>query len=333
MWSIEWIELPLKYTWKLSRNQTDVKYNAIIRFESDGVSGIGEVAPNIRYNETQERVNLEFENFKLQNFKVESEQFLNSELDQMQMCPALRFGIESAFIHFLAAKKQCSVNQYLGFPDPILPVPISFTLPIMEIGSIADFIKTHQLHRFSFLKVKVDAENAADLLIESQKRFEGKIIVDGNEAWRNPDDLLDKLSKVQKKNKQLVLIEQPFPAILIDEYRYTFLNSPLPLFADESLHGLENLEDLTKQFHGINMKLMKAGGYRKGIDILNQAQKLKFKTMIGCMVETGLGISSALRLTLNADFVDLDGFLIPKNNPFPFVDEKNGMLSLNMNHE
>ncbi|MFC1782469.1 dipeptide epimerase, partial [Planctomycetota bacterium] len=47
-------ELKLVHTWIISRSSDDVKNNVFVRFERDGIAGIGEAAPSLRYNETPE---------------------------------------------------------------------------------------------------------------------------------------------------------------------------------------------------------------------------------------------------------------------------------------
>jgi L-Ala-D/L-Glu epimerase len=75
------------------------------------------------------------------------------------------------------------------------------------------------------------------------------------------------------------------------------------------------------------MKLMKAGGYMNGLKILNEARKHGLKTMIGCMIETTLGISSAMNICSNINYIDLDGSFIIKNEPFKLITENNGRLN------
>ena len=62
-WSINQIKLDLKYTWKISRNATTFKINSIITCSDEKHQGRGEVAPNIRYNETPELILNSFEQF------------------------------------------------------------------------------------------------------------------------------------------------------------------------------------------------------------------------------------------------------------------------------
>src|SRR5438552_5603192 len=106
---------------------------------------------------------------------------------------------------------------------------------------------------------------------------------------------------------------------MVDESLYLKKYSPFTLFADESITTEADFSLLRKMFDGINMKLMKAGGYLNGIRLLKEAKKAGMKTMIGCMVETTLGISSGMNLCSLADYTDLDSFLLLKNEPFDLI--------------
>src|ERR1700754_4387438 len=101
LWYIESIILDLKYTWKISRNASTFKNNFIIHIEHDGAKGMGEVAPNIRYNETPDSINAAFQ-LSLQSPCVQQTRLesFTTELNKLHLPNALRFGIESAFIHW-----------------------------------------------------------------------------------------------------------------------------------------------------------------------------------------------------------------------------------------
>jgi glutamate racemase len=71
---------------------------------------------------------------------------------------------------------------------------------------------------------------------------------------------------------------------------------------------------------------MKSGGYLKGLKQIRQAKILGLKTMLGCMIETSLGISSALNISSGVDYLDLDGFLLIKKDPFNILTEENGKI-------
>jgi L-alanine-DL-glutamate epimerase-like enolase superfamily enzyme len=176
--------------------------------------------------------------------------------------------------------------------------------------------------------VKVNQAGGLDLLREVARQLPGHpVLVDGNEAWPDADSLLQFLEQATAvPGLNMRLLEQPLPAALSDDYRYLRPRSPLPLMADESVTDSADFADIAGQFHGVNMKLMKAGGYRRGIDLLRRTRAHGLVPMLGCMVETSLGILSALHVSGLAEVHDLDGFLVLKDEPFGLVQEQDGRL-------
>jgi len=116
------------------------------------------------------------------------------------------------------------------------------------------------------------------------------------------------------------------PAKEYDAYKYLKKQANTLLIADESVTNNPDFGMIAEQFHGINMKLMKAGGFQNGINILKTAKELNLTTMIGCMVETSLGIKSALFLTPFCNYYDLDSTFLLKKDPFNFISEQTGRL-------
>jgi L-alanine-DL-glutamate epimerase-like enolase superfamily enzyme len=182
--------------------------------------------------------------------------------------------------------------------------------------------------RFALLKIKVNQEMGYELLREVTRALPGRpLIIDGNEAWTNPDALLQFVEQAATlPGLRVRLLEQPLPAAEADAYRYLHRRTPWPLFADESVTDTADFADIARQFHGVNMKLMKAGGYRNGLRILRETHTHGLQTMVGCMVETSLGIWSALQLSGLAGICDLDGLLIIRDEPFGLVQEQAGQL-------
>lgn len=326
-WSIEWLNLELNYTWKIARNSSDFKRNAIITVSMGNWKGIGEVAPNIRYNETPENIQDEFEKFLRAGANdVGDLDELTALLNSVQVPNALRFGIESAYIHMLCHAEKMSIYDFLDLPKP-LAAPTSFSLPIMDIGDLKKFYNDNSLHRFKFIKLKVNRDNAIETIREVATFSNQPLIIDANESFTDPDNVISLIEHL--KNTRIEFIEQPMPSQLCSEYEYLKSRLNLPIFADESICAEADLGELKKQFHGINMKLMKAGGYLNGMLLICEAKKHGMKTMIGCMVETTLGIASAFYLCHGIDYIDLDGFLIVKDEPFKLIKEVDGELSLN----
>jgi L-alanine-DL-glutamate epimerase-like enolase superfamily enzyme len=321
-WSIEQKRLELKYAWKISRNESVEKINLFIKITDGKFVGIGEVAPNIRYGESPESIQNDFWEFQK---SIPGELLALADLEPyLKSCSnAFRFGVESAFIYYLCHKRGITISQFLGIPAP-LPVPTSYTLPIMDISLVGTFIKEHNLNRFESLKLKVNQDNAADLTKELAKHTDRVICVDANESFTNPDAVINYLEAIN--GICIEFLEQPMPASAYEGYKYLKKQIKVPLIADESVTNNPNLVEITQQFDGINMKLMKAGGFQNGIKILQKAQELNLTTMIGCMVETSLGIQSAIFLTPFCKYYDLDSTFLLKKDPFNLISEQTGRL-------
>lgn len=326
-WTISFHRLDLKYTWAIARNSTDYKINAFVTV-SDGLNtGTGEAAPNVRYAESPELFEKIFPTLNLAEF--ENLPDLSTTLKEQQVPNSLRFAIESAYVHFVCASSGQHISSYFGLEKPGIR-DTSYTIPIMPTDKLEDYFKQYQPQRFKYIKLKVNGDNLVEYVKEVRKLCQNPFMIDANEAYTNPDILLSDLRKTNEHN--IEFIEQPFPSGNKDEYLYLKTNAPFPIFADESVTDNADFSTLGQCFHGINVKLMKAGGYANGIHLLSEAKKHGLKTMIGCMVETGLGISSGLALASFADYLDLDSFLILKEDIFPLVGEKEGKLFLANSH-
>lgn len=328
-WTLTPLPLPLRYTWKISRNASTFKTNLLVQVTGGGQAGRGEAAPNVRYGETPEALTTQFEQLQAAGLGLcatlpELTAFLNAHAP----AHALRFALESAFVHREAARAGQSVSQWLGVAAPAA-VPTAASIPIMEPGEVAAFVAQQQLGRFPLLKVKVNRDGALALLAEVTRLFPGRpLIIDGNEAWTDADSLRRSWEQIrQLPGLHVRLLEQPLPATCPDDYRALKGTLGCSVFADESVTDEADFADIARQFEGVNMKLMKAGGYLNGLRILRETRAHGLQTMLGCMVETSLGIRSALHLSALADVCDLDGFLILRDEPFGLVQEREGRLS------
>lgn len=317
---LEKIQLDLKVNWKLSRNETLYKENFIFKIVNKNQIYTGEIAPNIRYQETSEKIEQDFINFqKDYEFSEDISSFLYSKC----YSHCFQFAVESAFVHLNSALSDCTVCEYLGLEEPG-PIYTSYSIPIMEEKKLKAYIQ--KIERFHFLKIKVNKENAAHFVKTIANLTNMPLRIDGNEAWTDFDSYLKFEEEIQAVNIQF--IEQPFAASMVDEYMALKPISHFEIMGDESIEQDVDFELIAKQFHSINVKLMKAGGYTKAIDLLKNAKKYGLKTMLGCMIETSLGISSAIHLSDLADYFDLDGSLLIKEDPFNLITESNGSLRL-----
>lgn len=181
--------------------------------------------------------------------------------------------------------------------------------------------------QFNILKVKLGRDNDKEMIETIRSVTNLPIAIDANQGWKDKHYALDMIHWL--KEKGIVMIEQPMPKTQLDDLAWVTQNSPLPVFADESIQRLKDIIHLKGVFSGINIKLMKCTGMREGWKMLNFARALDMKVMIGCMTETSCAISAAAQLSPGVDFADLDGALLISNDRFKGMEVVKGKITLN----
>ncbi|MGZ4335079.1 MAG: dipeptide epimerase [Gaiellaceae bacterium] len=142
---------------------------------------------------------------------------------------------------------------------------------------------------------------------------------DVNEAWTF-DEALEYLPQLT----MLQYCEQPLPAGDPDGPDLK-RRSPVPIFVDEDCHGLADVMACAERAHGINIKLAKSGGIREAVRMVHAARALGLGVMLGCMVESGLGIAPGAHIASLMDHVDLDGNLLLARDPWPGIEFADGV--------
>ena len=322
---IQLIELPLRFEWKLSRNSSISKTNGIITAKYLNYEGLGEAAPNIRYEETSSRLINEFESISNELKNDIEEENWTKIIQGFNICSALRMGLDMAFQNLLANISSISLSEKFGL-EKVNSRKIAFTIPIMDPEMIPDFIEKENLRRFSWIKIKVNKELALPIVNTVLKNYDGMVAIDGNEAWTKTNEVLDFVAKLDKD--RILFLEQPLPAYFREGYEELGNKPSIEIWGDESILSNSEPEYWKKAFKGINVKLMKTGTLQNAIHLLDEAKRNGLRTMIGCMVETSIGISAALSLESKSDFMDLDGFLLLQKEPYGLVKEENGEVYL-----
>ncbi len=132
------------------------------------------------------------------------------------------------------------------------------------------------------------------------------LLVDANEGWR-ADDIAQQMAACVAAG--VAVIEQPLPAA--DDAILADLPHPIPICADESVHGLHGLAALAGRYDAVNIKLDKTGGLTEALELVARRRgRWASSVMVGCMVGTSLAMAPAMLLTPGARFVDLDGPLL-----------------------
>ena len=167
--------------------------------------------------------------------------------------------------------------------------------------------------RFPALKIKVGGPADLATLQAVREVFGGPIRVDANTGW-TPEGALTLLPELERLGVEL--IEQPFPARRLDQLGWLQERSSLPIVADESAVTIDDLDALAGVVAGVNVKLAKCGGIGPAKRMLERATELGFRTFLGCMEETSVGIAASAAVASLAEWVDLDGNLLLADDPF-----------------
>lgn len=209
------------------------------------------------------------------------------------------------------------VGKILGLPVhvirglPAVAPPTDFTIGIDEPAVVAE--RARRAADFPALKIKCGGPADLATLRAVREVFDGPIRVDANTGWSRTDAeaLLPELVELGVE-----LIEQPFGANAYRDLGWLQDRSPLPIVADESCVFAEDLQALVGVVVGVNVKLAKCGGIGGAAHMLGLARELGFKTFLGCMEETSVGIAASVVVASLADWVDLDGNLLLAEDPF-----------------
>ncbi len=315
------ISLRLAETFTISRGSEDEADVAQLEVRKGDTSGFGEAAPIDRYDESAESALAYAEGVSAD---LGDDPFALEEV--MQRLPAEQFAARSAVdaaLHDLCGKLIGEpVWRLLGLER--LGPPTSWTIGLADPDEMArKAARAEESGRFRRLKLKIGGGDGLD--VERVRAVRSvttvKLQVDVNEFW-TLEQALEALP--QLKELGVVYCEQPLPA---GDPAGAELkrSSPLPIYVDEDCHTLGDVAGCGAIAHGINIKLAKSGGIREAVRMAHAARALGLGVMLGCMVESGLGIAAGAAISSLCDHVDLDGNLLITSDPWPGVELVDGV--------
>ncbi len=292
-----------------------------IELAHEGVSGFGEAQPQEHYGESVEgaKTFLEEAQGLLGNdpFALEA---IEARLGRLPGNTAAKAALDAA-LHDLCGKLLGQpVWRLLGL-SPTGP-PTSWTIWLGDPDDMARRAEALAA-RFRRLKLKLGGRDGLD--VERVRAVRGvtalPLQVDVNEYWEL-DEALEYVRVLAGLGVEYV--EQPLPA---RDPAGTELkkHSPLPVYVDEDVHALKDVPEAAERAHGINIKLAKSGGIREAVRMAHAARALGLGVMLGCMIESGLGIAAACQVASLCDHVDLDGNLLLAEDPWPGVELREGV--------
>jgi len=319
-------DLQLKHTFRISRSARDVAPVIILQLEHDGIIGYGEASPAKRYGESLETIVAFFSALDLSRFDspMMLEDILSFVDAAMPGNTSAKCAVDLALHDWVGKKLGVPLYKLWGL-NPKKTAQCSFTIAIDSKEVVEQ--KVREAEEYPILKVKLGLDNDEEMINTIRKVTDKVLYVDANEGWKDRNLALERIKWLKDQNVEFV--EQPMPADQFDDLKWLRDKSDLPLIADESVLRLSEVPRLAEAFDGINIKLMKCTGVREAMRMINTARALNMKVMMGCMIETAVGISAGAHLAPLLDYADLDGNVLISNDPFNGVRNIKGELALN----
>jgi L-Ala-D/L-Glu epimerase len=315
------VSLELAETFTIARGSQDIADVVEVEIRHEGISGFGEAAPIDRYHESAESALAYAEGVA---DELGDDPFALEEV--MQRLPAEQFAGRSAIdaaLHDLCGKLLGEpVWRLLGLKRA--GPPTSWTIGLGDPDETARKAeRANASGRFRRLKLKLGGRDGLD--VERVRAVRGisnvPLQVDVNEYW-SLEEALEALPQLEELGVEYC--EQPLPAGDPGgaELRK---RSPIPVYVDEDCHTLADVAGCAAIAHGINIKLAKSGGIREAVRMAHAARALGLGVMLGCMVESGLGIAAGAAIASLCDHVDLDGNLLIARDPWPGLELVDGV--------
>ena len=309
------VRLELAETFRIAREARDWEDVVQVELRHGGHIGRGEAAPIDRYDETPESAVAFIEEHGVligdDPFALEA---IGARLGEVQGEQAAKAALDGA-LHDLQGKLLgVPVWRLLGLPR--VGPPTSWTIWLGDPDDMAR--RTERVAgRFKRLKLKLGGGDGLDVerVRAVRSRTEVPLQVDVNEWW-SLEEALDAIPQLAALG--VAYVEQPLPAADAGAEELK-TRSTIPIFVDEDCHTLDDVARCAEIAHGINIKLAKSGGIREAIRMAHAARALGIEVMLGCMVESGIGIAAACVVAPLCDHVDLDGNLLLAEDPCPGV--------------
>jgi L-alanine-DL-glutamate epimerase-like enolase superfamily enzyme len=298
---------------RIARKRTVPFDNVLLRVEHDGVTGWGEASPHPYYGASATGVvrNLESLSGWLRTLSIRSVDDIakawKESWTQLHPDRAAQCALDLALWDWLARKEGVTVTELAHGHAP-QPVTSFATIGLSTKEELDK--KIVELEGFPRVKIKSDANADLGPARRVKEALRTTIAIDANCAWSTRT--LPALS-MGFSSLGAEFIEQPFPDALDRELiRGSY---PIPIIADESCVLEEDVDRLSLNFDGINVKLVKCGGLTPALRMVQRASKLGMRTMVGCMLETSILIAAGCVAAQHADYADLDGAWLIADDP------------------
>jgi len=322
----EIVRLRLRHTWTTTMSSSKYRDTLQLHYTRDGVTGVGEGAPIVRYLENAADAQKSIDSIREQILAGDPwclETLLAEAFLHLEHQYAARAALDIALHDWIGQRLAVPVHRLLGL-DPAKAPLTTFSIGIDTPEATRQKVK--EADAFPVLKIKVGLETD-EATLDAVRSVTGKPLrVDANEGWKDKETAVRKIEWLASRGVELV--EQPLPAALLEETAWVRERVAMPIFADEACLRASDIPKLARAYSGVNIKLDKAGGIREAQRMIHVARACGLKVMLGCMVSSSASTTAAAHLSPLVDYADLDGNLLVSNDPWVGVEVREGRLIL-----
>jgi L-alanine-DL-glutamate epimerase-like enolase superfamily enzyme len=322
----EVVRLNLRHTWTTTMSSSQYRDVLFVHYTRDGITGIGEGAPIVRYHEDAHGEKQTVDGLAEFLATADPMKFdrLNAEiLRRVEGHWAAKAAIDIAVLDWVGKRLNLPIHRLFGLDPEDTPLTtFSIGIDTPEITRQ----KTREAEQYPLLKVKVGLDTDEPTIEAVRSVTKKTLRVDANEGWKDKAIALKKIQWLETQGVEF--IEQPLPASMHDEIRWLREQVKMPIIADEACLRPADIPRLAEAYDGVNIKLDKAGGILQAYRMIQIARALGLKTMLGCMISSSVTVTAAAQLSPLVDFADLDCNLLVANDPYSGVKVKDGKLVL-----
>jgi len=307
------ITLNLVTTFRIAHSASDQRYNVVARLEHTTLTGLGE-APGVAYHGESQAGILAY--LSAVTDLLGDDPFLIDDILN-RLLPGSRAGraaVDIALHDLWGQIVGQPLYRLLGLSTQRIP-EISFTIAIADpLAMAAAALRSS----YPIYKIKVGSAQDEAVLAAIRKVTSARLRLDANAGWSREQalDLIPRLAQYE-----IELVEQPLPVGDIEGLKWLrrrlhAQKISVPIFADENVKSARDVAAHQGAVDGVVIKLAKTGGIREALRAISVARALDMQVMMGCMIETSLGVTAAAHLAPLCDYADLDGPLLIQNDPF-----------------
>jgi len=323
--SFDILDLQTRHPFTIARGSTTAYRVVRVRLrDTDGVEGWGEAAPSRYYGETAETVAAALARLA-PALPADPSDLEGADAALLRTAPgdaAARVAV-SAALHDLAGKRLGAPLWRLWGLDPARAPLSSFTIGLDTPERVQ--AKVREAAPYPILKIKVGTPDDAAVLRAVREVTDKPLRVDANAGW-TVSEALARLPLLEEMRVEL--IEQPVAPDDLEGLAAVHRASRIPIVADEACRTAADIPRLAGAVDGINIKLAKCGSLREALRMVEVARAHGLSVMVGCMIETSLGITAAAHLTPLLDLADLDGAALLVKDPFAGATIDGGRIVL-----